>query len=197
MADFKKDKGDCMTNVVAAIDKYVSDSKKRDQAILIKKTSQIKDLSLIAEELIRMMKHEPDKLTYLHKLDYMMSGDVPLYINVTKLFECAAKANGISDYWSSANMVLCNMDILQEHFDFGVFNDVFGIDYEIKIIESEYLFVKKNPNLSEYIQYKIGTFSIRDILFLSCIPIFGWVLFTFVLYYVGKYYLYGVSKNAN
>lgn len=184
-------------NASLLVDEYVTDVQKRNQELLIHKTAKIKELSLVAEELIRMLKDDPDKLNSIHELRCVMSGDAPLYINVQSLFEFAAKVKGYTDIWSYSNMVLCNMEILHKEFDFGIFNDAFGIDYEIKIIEAEYLFVKKNPNLSEYIQYKIGTFSIRDILFLSCIPIFGWILFTFVLYYVGKYYLYGVSKNAN
>lgn len=156
-----------------------------NETALKSSTLRTKTLCVVAEELIRMIKHDPENFKLLTSEYILEMGDDgnPIWINIDKLFNCAATTIGL--------LYTSKIDLIKNEFDFWVFEDVFGIEYEIKWMDSHYYFIKKSPTMFEYVRYNMDLYTTTDMLIRLCIPFVGFVMLYLILYYMGKY---GVLK---
>lgn len=182
-----------MIDVSTIIANKIEFNNRRDQEILMNKTNKIKSWSVTSEELIRMMKDDPENLKHI-----LGSGDVgdlyqmgkdgkPIWISVKKLLTNSAL---LTDNYYTLDFDR-NIGIVQDHFNFNIFKEVFGVSYEITYTNNEYYFVKTQDymNLLEYIQFSFECTSIRKLLLMCLIPIFGQIIMLIMLHYTFKFWI--------
>ena len=178
------------------VDQHIMDFYNSEQMQQKRRLNEIATLNDTAMDIIRMIKKNPEAVSKSMNVDFELNSDGSiLYVNASSLFMQAARIQK-----SQLNRIkctlICEIEDVRKIIDICVFNETFGIDYELSIYNGAAYFVKKNPSMIEYLQYNLGMIRKTAMCVCPFIPVIGWGMLLFIFWYIIKYMFDGILKNV-
>ena len=184
-----------MSNVV---ENYINGRYIDEKKLLNDKLNAISYLNPTALDIVRQIKNNPAAVDKMLNVYYRINdkGDV-LFISAPSLYIQAAS---IIDYniqnTDLSQAFICHRDESNQRIDMELFNEVLGAEYELIQSDNNVFFAKKKPSWIEYIQYRFGMMSKFSLFALMLIPIIGWAVIGFFIWYTCVYMFNGMVKDV-